>query len=148
MGMIDSPDNGATEVPGTSHNSLMIFLAGPIRYWWTPGVRDTRICRLYLAKREEIFYALSEDYLVYAPHRAIRGPWDKRAQIINDAAVYRCDAFVNLNAGVPMDGTKEERSIAVEFKIPIFEVFVGDNYSVDAQLASLRPKLDKVSRRV
>lgn len=142
MSLIDSPDNGATEIPGTSNDSLMVFLAGPIRHWWTPGVENSRLHRLYCKTRDYVHLELSADFLVYSPHRAWRGPWDKRAQFINDAAVRTADVFVWLRVdGVLAHGTDEELWLAHENFKSCFMLQVGDKYDTAAELKLIKQSL-------
>lgn len=139
MSLIDSPENGATEIPGTSNDSLFVFLAGPIRYWWTPGVEGTRLHTLYLHQRNLVHQELSGDFLVYAPHRAWRGPWNGAAQKINDLAVITCDAFVWIQVpGVRAWGTYEELLLARDKNKPIFPLIISDDHDVSAQLEELK----------
>jgi hypothetical protein len=143
MGLIDSPENGATEIPGTSNDSLFVFLGGPIRYWWTPGVEGSYLHRLYMTQREQIHAWLSEDYLVYAAHRAWRGPWNEVAQKINDMAVLTCDAFVWLHVdGVLAHGTDEELWLAQHHGKPAFRIDIGPNVSAAEQYVEIRDQLD------
>lgn len=96
--LIDSPDNGATEVPGTSADALFVFLAGPIRHWWAEGQWGSTRHGIYVAFRDMVHGDLSEEFLVYAPHRAWRGPWNEVAQRVNDSAVQSCHALVDNDA--------------------------------------------------
>lgn len=144
MTLINSPDNGATEIPGTSNDdSLFVFLAGPIRHWWTPGVEGSNIHQLYLYQRDFIHKVLSDDYLVYAPHRAWRGPWNSVAQKVNDLSVLTCHAFVWLRVDdVLAHGTDEELYLANQAGKPCFMIEIGHKYSVANQLYDLKDKLD------
>jgi hypothetical protein len=125
VSLIDSPENGATEYPGSSNNSTFVFLAGPIREWWKPGRWGDRDHLIYSQIRDEVHETLSADFLVFAPHRAWRGPWDVRAQVINDQAISIADIFVQILVyGVSATGTGEEHALAIKRKIPIFTVNV------------------------
>lgn len=109
MGLIDSPLNGATEVPGTSHDATFVFLAGPIRHWWGEGQWNSTTHQQYTYVRDYAHEVFSEDFLVYAPHRAWRGPWNEVAQQVNDLAVDSCHAFVYFQIeGVVAKGTDAE----------------------------------------
>ncbi len=135
MSLIDSEENGATEIPGTSNDSLMVFLGGPIRYWWGEG-KGTQLHSRYMMLREATHRSLSNDYLVYAPYRALRGPWDARAQHINDAAIFECDALVAMTVeGIPAEGTEEEFTLAQGFhktaltiRVPLIGTQMEDEY--------------------
>lgn len=142
MSLIDSPDNGATEIPGTSNNSLFVFYAGPIRHWWGTGRWGTRAHKVYTNQRDTIHTELSADFLVYAPYRAWRGPWNELAQKVNEHAVMLCDAMVWLHVdGVLAHGTDEELLLAMDMGKPTFDIGVGDNYTVWDQLADVKQKL-------
>ena len=136
VSLINSSENGATEVPGTSNSSLFVFLAGPIRYWWTPGLEESYLYKTYSNMRDNLHEQLSKEFLVYAPHRAWRGPWDERAQALNDNVIRACDAVVYLDhPHIPAAGTSREREIAVSYKIPCLRVrFDGwYNYTTDLE---------------
>lgn len=120
MGLIDSPDNGATEIPGTTNHSIVCSLIGPIRYWWAKGQWASTLHQQFTLYRDAVFDTLSEDFLVYAPHRAWRGPWDFRAQEVNDLAVSRSDVVVVMQvANVTAYGTEQEIRLAERLVIPI-----------------------------
>lgn len=141
-GLIDSIENGATEVFGTSNNSLFVFLGGPIRNWWKPGMWGSREHKLYTTKRDYVRTELSADFMVYAPHLALRGPWDERGQLLNDFAVTQCDAFVWLRMdGVTATGTELEQALAVSLRIPTFMIQVGDKYDTAAETQMVKEQL-------
>lgn len=124
MGLIDSPENGATEIPGTSNDSLFVFLAGPIRHWWS--LPDVSGKDQYFNHREIAHQVLSEDFLVYSPHRAWRGPWNEVAQQVNDHALGLCHAFVYLHVpGIVASGTEAECALANELGIPVLKISTG-----------------------
>ena len=133
MPLINSPDNGATEIPGTSNaDSIFVFLAGPIRHWWKNGQWDSLEHRTYTDMRSAVHKVLSDEFLVYAPHRAWRGPWNIVAQQINDHAVSLCDTLVAIKIPeVEATGTDEEIALAQELGIPIFILNMDANWHVN-----------------
>lgn len=127
MGLIDSPENGATEIPGTSNESIFVFLAGPIRHWWKDGEWDSPLHKKYVIARDWLHEELSDDFLVYAPYRAWRGPWNENAQEVNDEAVRWSDVFVEIQVpGVPAVGTDAERNQAENDGIPVITLTLAD----------------------
>lgn len=140
MGLINSAANGATEIPGTSNDSLFVFMACPIRYWWTPGVEGKPIHTMFMEARDRIHFELSADFLVYAPWRAWRGPWNEIAQEVNDHAITLSDAFVWLSVdGVRAQGTADELELAKSERIPHFEI--NCNKNIRNQLADVKRQL-------
>lgn len=132
MGLIDSASNGATEVPGTSADATFVFLASPIRGWWAPGMWESPLHVAYTSFRDAVHDRLSSDFLVYAPHRAWRGPWNEVAQRVNDAAVLSCHALVYLNVpGMIAEGTRSETELAAEHGIPTFRLDLSDDAELD-----------------
>lgn len=130
MGTINSPDNGATEVYGTTHDSKVVFLGSPIRYWWTVEdghtLHETYRYKLYADFREGVRNMLSQEFMVYSPHLALRGPWNEmRGTALNDFALMQSDAFVQIDAGVPMLGTDHERELAENEGIPVYTIHYG-----------------------
>lgn len=138
MGLIDSPLNGATEVPGTSNDSVFVFLAGPIRHWWFPGMWNTSDHQKYTLIRDYAHDVFSEDFLVYAPHRAWRGPWNEVAQEVNDLAVRKCHVFVYLTGhGIVATGTDAELRLAQKEKKTIHEILFSTT-NVDYTMQRIR----------
>lgn len=92
---------------------MIIFLAGPIDYWWNENWH--RPAHLdYMKWRQCVNDSLVEaGHLVYRPHEAIKGAWDERMQAVNDKALELCDVFVYLTPpGVPAYGTQAEHNVA------------------------------------
>jgi hypothetical protein len=82
--------------------------------------------------RETVHKVLSDEFLVYAPHRAWRGPWNSVAQQINDHSVSLCDTLVAIKVpGVEAAGTDEEITLAQELGIPIFILNMDANWYVN-----------------
>lgn len=147
-GLIDSPANGATEIPGTSADALFVFLAGPIRHWWAPGMWDSLEHQAYTAFRTLVHYELSADFLVYAPHLAWRGPWNEGAQAVNNAAVAACDALVWLDIpGVVAAGTAAEVATAERAGIVTHRIWVGDTDGL-ARVKATLTRADRDRRAV
>jgi hypothetical protein len=83
------------------------------------------IHRQYVALRDYVHFRLSNDFLVYAPFRAWRGPWNDVAQEVNNLAIAHCDAFVEIQIpGIVATGTDEERDRADEYEIPIYTIIM------------------------
>lgn len=97
---------------GQKRHVPIIFLGGPIKYWWTCW--DSYTHRKYLRHREHVRRTLIEaGYLTYAPWDAIKGSWDPRAQQINLWAISNSDLFLNLTPpGIPAPETDEEEKWA------------------------------------
>ena len=91
------------------HDSAIIMLAGPIKYWWDENW-GTPQHNNYVAWRDHVNDGLVKDgYLVYRPHEAFKGRWDERAQSVNDTALLAADVICNLTPpGIPSLGTDGE----------------------------------------
>lgn len=119
----------------------MIFLAGPIKHWWTcwgsPEHED------YVAWRDEVRSALIEaGYLTYAPWDAIKGTWDPRAQAINDIAIRTADLMLVMTPlGIPADGTDAEVAFAHEAKTQVLHTWPLSGAGPEMRIALL---LDRV----
>lgn len=139
MSVIDSASNGATEIPGSSHDALFVFLAGPIRCWWAPGMWGSPAHATYTTFRDLVHAELSADFLVYAPHRAWRGPWNEAAQRVNDHAIALSDALVWLDVpGQVADGTAAEVDLARRALVPTHRLAVDDHNGLDLLVEKLR----------
>lgn len=90
----------------------LIFLAGPIKHWWTCWESPLR--HEYFKHREGVRESLvHEGYLTYAPWDAFKGAWTERAQAINDAAIAAADLVLVLTPNhIPADGTADEIAYA------------------------------------
>lgn len=88
---------------------MFIVMVGPIDYWWSENW-ETPQHLAYMDWRNDINKKLVEaGHLVYRPWEAFKGAWNEVAQVVNDAAIDRCDAMVNLcPSGVPAYGTATE----------------------------------------
>lgn len=104
--MTDTPQDGKV------HRVPIIFLAGPIKHWWTCWGSPEHA--EYLDHRWRVrTYLIDGGYLTYAPWNAIKGSWDPRAQQINYAAILHCDALLWLTpTGIPDQETQHEVKIA------------------------------------
>lgn len=108
--------HGAVEVDEAVETPLIVFLAGPIKYWWGKFDDGSDIwgCPLHLVYerwRDAVRVAVVQTgwAVTYSPHRAIQGAWHEDLQRINDQAIAVANAFVDLTPlGVPADGTKAE----------------------------------------
>lgn len=96
----------------------MIFLAGPIKHWWTCWGSEGH--KRYVAHRDMVRALLiHHGYLTYAPWDAIKGTWNPRAQAVNDVAIATADLMVILTpAGIPADGTEGETAYAGRVHTP------------------------------
>lgn len=107
--------------------STIVALVGPIEYWWdtedapdrfnSPQAVNYRVHRALLGD-----FLVEQQYLVYRPHQAFKGPWDERAQVFNDAMLQIADIVVNMRPeGIPGKGTDHELAMAEKAGIPIIE---------------------------
>jgi hypothetical protein len=107
--------------------SIIIMGAGPIEYWWdTPEDPDrfnSPEAIAYRAWREVVadyFKDFKKGTLLYKPWTAFGGQWDERAQPLNDAMVRIADVVINMNPGVPAEGTDHEIALAKSLGKPVF----------------------------
>lgn len=102
----------------TDREPPMIFLAGPIKHWWTCWGSYEH--KRYIGFRDLVRHELIKaGYLTYAPWDAIKGTWNPRAQAINDAAIAASDLLLVLTpTGVPADGTEDESDYARRVQTP------------------------------
>lgn len=128
-------DNGATEIPGTTYDSRVVFLGSPIRHWWTKTpdgktLHETPQFEEYARFREELRTVLSEHFLVYSPHLSLKGPWNETVgNLINNTALIHSDVFVRIAVpNAEAKGTDREEAIARAAGLPVFKI--------DYQLAS------------
>lgn len=110
--------NGAYE-DETRRTVPIIFLAGPVKFWWTCFGSDEH--RSYVLYRDWVRKTLIDaNYLTYASWDAIKGTWDKRAQAINDMAISVSDLLIVLTPeGIPADGTEDEAEYAKRLGVPV-----------------------------
>lgn len=117
--MTDAYDlpTGTYDPPG---DSKLVFLAGAVTYWWNDNW-DTPERRAYHAWRQKARYALIEaGYITYAPHEALKGPWNPNMQLINDMAIALSSCFLILSpVGIPSKGTDEEVDFAARNCVPV-----------------------------
>lgn len=108
-----------------SRNVPLIFLAGPIKYWWScwdsPEHLEYIDHRVYVRS-----WLIEKGYLTYAPWDAIKGTWSMKAQVVNNAAICQSDLMVWMTPdGVPADGTLQELEFARKMSIPMLWVPPG-----------------------
>jgi hypothetical protein len=123
---------GTYDPPG---NSKLVFLAGAVTFWWNDNW-DTPDRRAYHAWRQQARYALIEaGYITYAPHEALKGPWNPRMQNINNLAIGLSDCFVVLSdTRIPSNGTEKEIEIADMLGVPVIwtPAYNGTEYLLDS----------------
>jgi hypothetical protein len=143
--LLTSKDNGATEVPGTSQEGPVVFLAGPIRYWWGKDEkgrdrRESEQFKLYSNFRSYIRDRLGGEFMVYAPHLALYGPWNKIVgNEINNYALICSNAFVRIGVpDVPADGTDDEESQAKAIGIPTFSITMPNYADIPVIISQIK----------
>lgn len=99
----------------------VVMLCGPIAHWWNENW-DTAEHWHYAAWRDAVNDALvDEGYLVYRPHEAFKGTWNNKMQGVNNYVLGLSDFIVNLNPGVPSEGTDEEMDeCEVQSKVVVY----------------------------
>jgi hypothetical protein len=105
--------------------SKVLYLAGPIEYWWQEDRFDTPLAVSYRWWRDELSRAfVKADFLVYRPWEAFKGPWNERMQILNDVAVEKSDVLLNLTpSAVPTGlGTQHEIDFARDNGVPVIHL--------------------------
>jgi hypothetical protein len=103
-------------------------IIGPISFWWRPGEWGTPAHKDYLEWRAAVCAALVKGgWLIYKPHAALQGPWDERAQAINDGAIRLADAVYDVTPPeIPINGTLKERDVARDAGRPLIACPPGD----------------------
>ena len=102
----------------TYNESLSVFLAGPIEYWWDtpedPNRFYSHAAREYRRHRDDLSEALAEaGFLVYRPHMAFKGDWNEKMQPVNDYVISLSDIVIDMSPpGIPGAGTKHEMEYA------------------------------------
>jgi hypothetical protein len=86
--------------------------------WWNSPEH-----RQYVAWRDKVRQALIDaGYLTYAPYMAFKGPWDERAQAINNAVIDVADAMVVLSPDYAItEGTDWERERCERRSVPVID---------------------------
>ena len=123
-------DNGATEIPGSSYDSPVVFLGSSIRHWWKKTedgktLHETPAFKAYSSFREYVRGVLAGNgFMVYSPHLALKGNWNEEAGTeINDFALSKSHAFVAIRiTGVEQVGTDHEEFQAFELGLPTFTI--------------------------
>lgn len=110
----------------TSFGSPIGMLAGPIEWWWDTDLDPHRFMSPeaieYRHHREGVSEILVDaGYLVYRPWAAFKGQWNEEAQAINDWVVDIAHFLVNMNPGVPAEGTEHEVARARARGIPVID---------------------------
>jgi len=106
--------------------SKVVYLAGPIEYWWQEDRFYTPFAEAYRWWRDEVSKAFVEaGYLVYRPWEAFKGDWNERMQILNDVAVENSDVLINLTPIIMPTGlgTEHEIYFAREKGVPVIHFF-------------------------
>lgn len=149
-------DNGATEIPGTSYSSKVVFLGSPIRYWWTkidsvfgPTLHETPRFKVYAEIRQQVRNELAKFFLVYSSHLALKGPWNEEVgNAINDGALAKCHAFFRIHVidsdgvHVPAIGTSREQFWAeTVYHLPIYEWNLHED-EISASMDEFRAMLE------
>lgn len=132
--------NGAIQVDAASEMPLLVFLGGPIKYWWGFKNWDDGLPKTYFEWRDAVEVAFIEaGFLLYMPHHAWRGRWWESAQSVNDSAISMAHVLVHLTPeGVPADGTAEEIAIAQSLDIPTFRLPPGSDADLLAAVQALQ----------
>lgn len=105
--------------------SKIVSLIGPIEHWWDTEDDPYRFMSLpaieYRAHRIELSgWLVSKGYLVYRAHEAFKGPWDDRAQKLNDFGIEISDIIINMSPpGIPGAGTAREAALAETLLKPV-----------------------------
>ena len=105
---------------GEHRDNKLIFLGGGIAYWWgerfgSPEHQD------YVQWRNDVRATLIEHgYLIYAPHEAFKGTWNKKGQIVNDAAISVSNLVLIISPIYAIgEGTEEEIEFAHRAGVPV-----------------------------
>jgi hypothetical protein len=104
--------------------SIVVAVIGPIEKWWNteeePNKFNSSEARRYFHWRDCVCTALAEHFLVYRPHEAFKGPWNEKAQRVNDTALHVADFIVSLKEDDDVAlGTDHERELAESFGRPV-----------------------------
>lgn len=118
--------------------SVLIPLIGPIEYWWNcpeePERFDSFPAVSYRLHRDDLSHWLvGHGFLAYHPHKAFRGKWDAKAELvaqaINDMAVQMADVVICMRPdGIPGKGTDRELALAGRFNIPVIHFPPGGDW--------------------
>jgi hypothetical protein len=111
----------------TPWNPPVVFLAGPIKHWWTCWESPEHMA--YVQWRDKVQGTLIEaGYLTYCPWGGIKGTWNPKAQAINDAAIAVADVVLILTPhGIPADGTEDESQYAKRVRTPTLRLPPGSD---------------------
>lgn len=134
----------------TYNESVSVFLAGPIEYWWDTEEDPNRFMSddavEYRRHRDHVRdWFVEHGYLVYSPHTAFKGDWNEKMQPVNDYVLGLSDIVVNLTPGyLEMgSGTAHEIDRARNLDKPILWVPSGTYIEVLPQaLDIVREKYD------
>ena len=102
--------------------SKVIYIAGPIEYWWADDNFDSNLGKAFRWYREEFSKALVEHgHLTYRAWSAFKGDWNERMQVLNDVAVENADILINITpSAVPTGlGTQHEIDYARDHGVPV-----------------------------
>ena len=139
--MLAREGHGAVQVDESlDRQPPIVFLAGPIKYWWQPGNWDSLLHQDYVRWRDAVRVSLVKaGCAVYSPHRAIQGRWNEKLQAINDAAIRNANFVVVLTpVGVPAEGTNHEVALAHRCCITVIHLPPGDDEELDLLIDTIR----------
>lgn len=127
---------------------MLVFLAGPIDYWWNENYH-THAHYKYLLWKEQVARALVEaGHLVYRPDQAFKGAWVEKAQGVNDFALGLVDSVVYLTPpGVPAYGTDAEVIVAGDMGKPVYHAPPGNTKEIAHLLYTLDDPYGDVHRK-
>lgn len=97
---------------------MIVFLAGPIEYWWD-SEWDTPMHWRFVDWRNELSKQLvARGHLVYRPHEAFKGAWEPNggAQAANNRVLELADLVIASNYDPPVrcHGTDDEISYVLD----------------------------------
>lgn len=104
--------------------SKVIYMAGPIEWWWQENRFDTPEAVTYREWREYLSAALVDaGYLTFRPWDAFKGMWNERMQGVNDYVVDRSDLLITMKPhNVEALGTDSEVRRARRQCIPVISM--------------------------
>lgn len=134
--------HGAIEVGLPVFKPLTVFIAGPIKYWWTIPQEewDTHpVASKYFEWRGAVETALVKSgFLCISAHKMWRGAWHESAQAVNDAAIKFVDVFVDLTPkGIPAKGTAAEIKVALDNGTFVVKAPPGDMDEINKLINTL-----------
>ena len=118
---------------------LIVFIAGPIKFWWQEGQWDTPQHKQYVIWRTAVETILVKSgFAVYSPYKAIRGRWNAKLQDINNAAILAADYLLNITPpNIPASGTDGEVVYALSNGISIIYAPPGGEIEIKTLLSKI-----------